>query len=783
MEDHNDLINQLVPLLQDASFDSLLDQATSHLSSSDRFLVRMELRRLNQDCLRKIDLSGHSGPETREVEICGVSHRLSEEAEQFLQQQIELYEGRYTVGAYEALLDSLKPDSGNQDSHESQSDQPTRPPRVDLLPMGHYIRRRETRHTFSSPITLWQPNGAPMSGRTQDLSIRGAKIKTLRPWVLDPAQPVIVSFTEIASEFTVPELKHGVSYRVIDTQPGEDHTQIRLRRVDNTPNLDQTFERILSVSRLRTRPELNHLLSTAKSRGYERQYLPRLASVPIAMSLKNGKLQPSMALQTESNRSHLNYWLDERGHSQLCSALTEERLARQLKHPGELAHQLLFSFVHHHDNHKLFFSATLFELERQQMSACFFKHASRKTGFRVHRVNLHTISERDKEWASHSPVNGRPSDALVRQQINGMSLLVHLSSLAPEENSGFADYDSDCHINQLRQFGQKRVSNMDPRPLPCQQQELRREPRFSLQTRVLVTHKRDEMVALSVDVSPRGLRLDVEQAVHLPLHETLKLEFPELQPLAGKLKLKQLPYELVRSQKDGKTLHLKAVEDEPHSGVVFLSHLLGQNREKMVQVGSQIQHRQLLEGVKNLVLKRLYSLPFFIHKCQSKLHANLAGNSLLPSTTLQSLIDLHGLNLDAILNNEVVHKQYDQMARSRNEAPAWLSTLILHWPPERELRQAWTLSEIGHPDQVRLKLAQLHGDGHLKVVSLQLNRAQKPDLDYLQAELAAISTHALHRAKELEEMLWQIAVIGELRDITPEFLLQYRLPIEAAVAS
>ncbi|TKB49260.1 PilZ domain-containing protein [Ferrimonas sediminicola] len=771
MEEHHDLINQLIPLLQDSSFDNLLDQATTHLSNSDRFLIRMELRRLNQECQRRIDLSGTG--EIREYTITGLTHRLTEEARQFLEQQLELYEGRYTVGAYESLMSYLK---GEPEQAEEEPEGAPAPFRMELLPMGHYIRRRETRHTFSSAITLWQPDGAPVSGRTQDLSIRGARIKTDRKWQLNPDLPIFVSYTELASEFVAPELKHGVSYKLVEALTGSDSQSLRLRRSDSDSGLDQTFERILSVSRLRTRPELNHLLRTAKSRGYERQYLPQLNSLPLAMSIKGGKLRPSLVLQTRANQAHLDYWMDERGHSQIGAALTEERLARVLKHPREVAHQLLFSFIHLHEGHRLFFSATLWELNRLEMAACFFKHGGHKQGFKLHRIQLHAISDKDKEWACHSPVNGRAADSLVQQQLRALSLLINLESTDLGNASGFSGYDSPCHINQLRRFGQKRVSGLDPSPLACDHQELRREPRFSLQTRVVLNQGRRQLVAHSVDVSPRGLRLMLGETAELPSGEMIKVEFPELQPMAGKLKLKGLPYELVRCQQDKRTLHLKAAEGDPHAGVVFLSHLLSQNRSKIAQVGSKLQHRQLLEGMKNLILKRLYSLPFFVHKHKAHFEANLAGSSLLPSTTFQALTDPHGLSLEAILDNPVVKQHLEGVARSHDEGlRGWQATLLLHWPPQRELRKAWTLSEIGDDHDVHSKLMELGAKGHLKAVTIKLDRAQKPDLDYLQGELAAISTHALHRAKELEEMLWQIVVVGELKEVTAEILLEYRL--------
>ncbi|TKB55403.1 PilZ domain-containing protein [Ferrimonas aestuarii] len=780
MQNHSELIQQLTPLLQDENFDSLLDQSTSHLSDSDRFLVRMEMRRLNQNCQRRIDMSNQS-ERCDWVELDGLEHRITAEAEHTLRQQLELYGGRYTVGAYEALMDSLKPEP-EPELGADEEPEALRPFNMATLPMGYYIRRRETRHSFTSNVTLWQQDGAPVEGRTLDLSPRGVKLRCRTPWFPEPTKPIFVSYTDIAKEFTVPELKQGVSYELVEREERKDGAQFRLKRTDDDDKLDNTFERILSVSRLRTRPELNHLIKTARSRGYERQYLPRLASVPVAMSLKGGKLQPSMVLQTPTNSAQIDYWLDERGASQLSSALTDKRIARILKQPKESSHQLMYSFVHYHGDHKLFFSATLFELQQQELLNCFLKHAAGKDEFRVHHLQMHSIGERDRQWATHSPVNGRQSQALVNQQLNGVSLLIHMESHRPERPEIYQALYSDQHVNQLRQFGQLRVSGAEPRAIPCEQQELRREPRFALQTKVQIEVQGVEITGRTLDVSPRGLRVQLEESINIAPGSQLKLAFPDLQPLAGKLKLKNLDYQLVRHQK-GVVLHLKVSTEQNHSGVVFLSHLLHQNRDKMTQVGSKMQHRQLFEGMKNLVLKRLYSLPVFIHKEGPKFVANLAGNSLVPSSCYQSLVDMDGLDLDAIFDHADIKQRYEELAKQKHDSPAWFGTLIVYWPQDREQRQVWELSQFADSQQLRHKMEQLYATGHLKVLSIQLDKAKRPDLDYLQAELAAISTHALHRAKELEQMLWQIEVVAEIRDITPEYLQQYLEVVETGPAT
>ena len=67
-----------------------------------------------------------------------------------------------------------------------------------------------------------------------------------------------------------------------------------------------------------------------------------------------------------------------------------------------------------------------------------------------------------------------------------------------------------------------------------------------------------------------------------------------------------------------------------------------------------------------------------------------------------------------------------------------------------------------------------------RAITVNLSRAGKPDIQFIQAELAYMSYYAAYKAEDLEEELWKIFGVAETIDITSS-LLNFVLPDTASV--
>ena len=67
-----------------------------------------------------------------------------------------------------------------------------------------------------------------------------------------------------------------------------------------------------------------------------------------------------------------------------------------------------------------------------------------------------------------------------------------------------------------------------------------------------------------------------------------------------------------------------------------------------------------------------------------------------------------------------------------------------------------------------------------RAIAVNLSRAGKPDIQFIQAELAYMSYYAAYKAEDLEEELWKIFGVAETIDVTSS-LLSFTLPDSASV--
>ena len=62
-----------------------------------------------------------------------------------------------------------------------------------------------------------------------------------------------------------------------------------------------------------------------------------------------------------------------------------------------------------------------------------------------------------------------------------------------------------------------------------------------------------------------------------------------------------------------------------------------------------------------------------------------------------------------------------------------------------------------------------------------LARTGRPDIDRLQSEINYVGVYAVHRAKQLEEKLWNINGVGDIVDITDLVMSRYTFDTQAIV--
>lgn len=162
--------------------------------------------------------------------------------------------------------------------------------------------------------------------------------------------------------------------------------------------------------------------------------------------------------------------------------------------------------------------------------------------------------------------------SLVESQLQRFSHVLQLIDLTNEDQQAsyqqWQQYSNEA-ANALKPFGQPKCKANSIKLLSLQFTERRNEARFSFKTYVKVSQGKVVAEGFTQDISSKGLQLTVAEAANFDTTAPVMLSFPSYK-VWRKTKLSQLPYRLIRTRRNGVTMHLAAMMGHtPMSGWSF----------------------------------------------------------------------------------------------------------------------------------------------------------------------------------------------------------------------
>lgn len=783
LDNHSALIEQLKPLLMEPNFQEIFQQLTIDETNSTRFLVKMELSRLASPCTRIIDLRDKSELPCVEVMLGQQRHFLDEPAKNSMHEAMSLFRNQYTLGVYEYVLNAhqqrrLKLRQGVTQVEAAESE----PFMVPGVVLGSYFNRTEERMNYSIRITASQTSRGEVQGITADLSVGGARIRLAANHPFDLDHPLKIKLLELSEEFYYPDLQLGVDYEVVDSQTNGEYIWLRLKRIGGSEALSEMLGNLIRGYKLRYKVDVNDVIVTATGLGFERHYLPHLPHLPLYFNTQTQGL--SHMLLSRDNQQIVHYFQDENDVSQLPAMLTPSRLSELLNHPENPDHGLFFSFTYNAQGCLYFYSATLAELKAKGMMPLFLGFASTKPSWRIFKVTQDKIYHDKGYRRATLPGDEAKFSPLVEQQLSQFSHLLQLIEISNEDTRGhYKAWQDDSNANALKTFGQQRLTTNQIKLVSMQFSERRQEARFAFKTLVNVTQDKHKATGITLDISSRGMQLTLDNPADFSSNKPLLLSFPKLQTIAGKTQLDNLPYRLVRTRKNGVTLHLTAVMGHtPHVGVEFLNKLIAHNKEKLEQLTeNNSEIKELADGLKNILMHDLHSVPYFVEKTTKSAQVACLGvgtqqdeiSDIFAAGTSDTLqYNLAPLLKDGFFKRDIL-EPIRQMKPQQDMDFIEVFIQLIRQSRGKIFLKCTLATEIGDVEAQITFINQSKALGRFLALRIYRGATEKPDMNYLRRELEYINIHANHKAKQLEEQLWRVIGVGELLDITQEVELRY----------
>ncbi len=780
LENYQGQIDQLLSLRYEPDFDELFDRVMFGESNNSKFLLKMELKRLATPCRRLIDLRGKVDAECEEYQHEQQLHFLDPLGIKTFEKSLKLYRGQYTIGVYEAVLNTenhfsvlnkkkLPADIIFTGDDEEQAKDVYRSLQVDKLSFSRYQGRVAERMHFAIQVQAQLDYLDVIDATTSDISISGLRLRISASQHIKNGAEVGITFTGLQNEYANPELRTPVYYSVVAQETKDNILWLRLARTKTINPFDVFIQDFIHSNKYKYKLNLDNLIKEVKTRAYEAYYLPKMQGLPLYI---NQAPEFKMVLSNQVNRDILEYWRDESGQDCLSFLISQTRIKKLLRQHNLVKETLLYSFTHTTDGKIHFLSASKDELQESGLKTLFLAFGARKPNWRVYKLQIKATELDIKQLPDVCQTALEKSEAIAY-----LGLLQDITHDF-KQSSYQALPCKLTEANQLNRF--VHYGPGDPiEQIPLKFIQQRYEKRYLYKSPVEVLVGNTNLTGGIEDFSTMGLKVLLDKTAQIKHGQVLELSLPKLQKLTKNLTLSQLKYEVINSNKAKTILHLKAVKAKQHAATAFFQLLIESNPGKLKEASEPKLNPGLDTALKALYCQQFLGAGVFISRFHGRYDADKLAmqpqlNRLAPLFSALSNSQQH-YNLYPILQNGFKELLIsNQLKRPLAQEIDLKTELYIHLDRHQEVHTR-LLKEFMDDSERKSFISQALQSGYFFSISYKLNRIGKPDTQTFSSELDYIAQYAIHKAKILEDEIWTVAGLAELIDTTQETLFRFGL--------
>lgn len=812
LQQFQEIIEQLKPVVNEPDFSQIVKESAKNLPKPHQYIIKLELLRQARDCDKIIDMRKLTKRECQPFEHEGLIHYFTDEAQDVFERQIRAF-GHYTIGVYEAVSDIVdrakqeakKPQNVGTDTsvfgdtgyyeEEEEEDTPERYI-VPAFQFANTAHRSEERMNFIVRVELMAGSKA-IKGNSVDMSVSGVKIKTIDNHPFCIGEKFALFFRGLEVEFAL-DRKKGIRYEVVKFEKIDHEQHIALKRDITAPDLqfDEFLRRFIQGNKRRYKVNIDNTLHAIKSKSYEQYYVPYFVSVPIFVESHGSEMRCHYVLTNDNNRDSVFYWVDDNNQLVLSQALSSQRLSDLYN--SDLKEAYLYSFNHYEDGQVFFYSATNIELrQKKALQDVFFGFGSKKASWRVFKVQMtgvtptqcyRPLSLPDSVGETVKEQNSPPAPRLM-SALNNVSHVVLLTNITDSvSNQAYQRRQVvNKHLPALKKYAHNRDEKVPPLAIyRFKYQNLRMETRYQMRSKVVLDWNGVSVEGVTEDVSPSGVSLELKQKFEGANFTVVELTFPELQRMTNQIPLKELQYEVRNIAKDKMVVNLKVFQESeqiPHPAKIFFTDLIKSNKNKLKSDSESEGIPGMGEALRNIYCSNVLNMGYFIMKdgVHFSPHAMTAPAN---NNRLKNLFEF-GVEEDAHLNcralfaadGDYSRRLYDIVKELKTKSPPVMEEIFVAFEPDAikadDAISSQFIDQFNDDHERRAFIVEAMSVGRFYALKIFVSRTGRPDQDILRTELGYLSVYASHRAKELEEELWNVTGAGDIVDITDEVMRRY----------
>lgn len=647
----------------------LITEKVAEGSETGRFLHKMEEKRIRKPCFETIDMRGKVPGECQRYLLHNREFYLDDISHGIYQEGIKTYNGTFTVGTYEAIVNGSHTNRALREAqnarelaaqHKTQQEratarggaagilgtaQDTQPGAAhaaetelyqpDLIPLGYFKRRREERLQYVTAVQL-HVDGQTYNGTTRDISVGGLQIALKGIYRFAAGAQAQIGFPALQEQETRLDLSH-LRYRVVACEQRDMECQLRVQLLeDSAPDGFATYVgELIARYKHKYKLDVEDDYWSVCSWLYERLYSESEMQLAFFVSRdRDGGLSTQAVAVTDGNQPFAHFFrndVDNFDFSSLC-------LPDRLQYLSEQRECLLMLYREKVGNEYRLHSVADFELhdERELRNMLRFtlaheEHCIAKVV--VANVPMQPISPNKFDMLAVRLLEKSADEvAALRDRVAGLHYSATVIDISAQLRSAFdvfigterGEIDVEglyCWIGgarmQLPSYREAERLAVMPAPelIRFGYVERRREDRYLAETAVEINARAGRVKGRTRDISKRGLSVRLEQPLAVAVGEEIRVALVSLQAKRPSLDLSKVLYKIVKiDARDGATtLMLERQRDKlEHEIDDFFVELITKNRHKLVVDVNDTRGATLSRVYEGTAAENAGTLPFFI---------------------------------------------------------------------------------------------------------------------------------------------------------------------------
>lgn len=779
------IIEKLLTIKDDPNFDLIFIRLLTKEKESIRFLIKMELYRLAQPCPRNIDLRNKSELVCEPIDVAGQQHFLDENTRNVLLETMGLYHDSFTIGVFEKAMQT------HQDLHRqlevkqvysTNDDQPFIVPSVML---GECFNHKNDQINFNLKVLVFQKDKPEVKGIVSELSFNSAILFLPIDHHLDLTKTLAIRFVNIDSGIER-KLAGEVEYKIFNYKQNKKHIALRVKRLTSGKQISEALYQLERKCKKANQIDFSEDYNVICGLALERLYLSHYLHLAVFVAEEKTKYQIKYLLKSQKNNKIFDYFLDENKQNQLESLLTSNRITKILQEPDNKDNQLIYCFNHKVKGQLLFYSATLSELKKNNNLGLFFNFGSRKRSWRVFRIKGNKINHPRSYKHSVFPGASDKFNLKTEKELSALTHVLQIMDYSDEQAKVcYQNWQSEGggEVNALNNYGQEKVVRASSQLLIMQFFNRIQEERYKLQTLVKLTQGKLEVESISQDISSKGFQVTLDNFVQFDPDELVNISLPRLQKISPNRELKDWPYRIVNVRDNGMILHLMAHmgEKSEHMGVEFMKEIISANKQKLVLASEEESElKQLTDGTKNLLLKQLVGMPFFIEKTAKSACLSFVGITEKPAD-INRLFSIKGsepltFNFESLFENG--RKDFEEQLlfeikmQDENMPMTWYGIFVKVDKANSSL-QCKLMDRFGDYQAQLNFIKEAKKEGDFYALRVYRGGAPKPDFTHIEKELKYLTHYDEKASNSFRQKMKLIIGVGEILNITSEIEMRF----------